>query len=78
MSKLLQKYEEFLEELELTVEPFQKFALQETFTNEECQDMIAVCTAVAILRGQEEISKECIREIEHALKVFKLEEGLNK
>lgn len=78
MSKLLQKYEEFLEELELTVEPFQKLALQETFTNKECQDMLSVSTAVAILLSQEEISKECIREIEHGLKVFKLEEELNK
>lgn len=78
MSKLLQKYEEFLEELELTVEPFQKLALQETFTNEECQDMIAVCTAGSILLSQEEFNKECIREIEHALKVFKLEEELLK
>lgn len=74
MSKLLQKYEEFLEELELTAEPFQKLALKETFTNEECQDMVATCTAVAILRSQEEISKECIREIERGLKCFKLEE----
>lgn len=78
MSKLLKKYEEFLEELELTVESFQKFALQETFTNEECQDMISVCTAVSILRGQEEFNKGCIREIGHSLKVFKLEEGVNK
>ena len=75
MSKLLQKYEEFLEELELTVEPFQKLALQETFTNEECQDMVATCTAESILRSQEEINKECIREIENAVEVFKLEEG---
>lgn len=74
MSKLLQKYEEFLEELELTVEPFQKLALQETFTNKECQDMISVCTAAAVLRSQEEISKECIREIVNGLKCFKLDE----
>ncbi len=78
MSKLLKKYEEFLEELELTVEPFQKFALQETFTNEECQDIISVCTAVSILRGQEEFNKGCIREIENMLKIFKLGEELNK
>lgn len=78
MSKLLQKYEEFLEELELTVEPFQKLALQETFTNKECQDMVSVCTAAAILLSQEEINKECIREIEHGLGIFKLEEGLDK
>lgn len=75
MSKLLQKYEEFLEELELTVEPFQKLALQETFTNKECQDMVSVSTAVAILLSQEEISKECIKEIENGFKRFKLEEG---
>lgn len=78
MSKLLQKYEDFLEELELTLEPFQKLALQETFTNTECQDMVSVSTAAAILLSQEEISKECIREIENGLKNFKLEEGLDK
>lgn len=74
MSKLLQKYEDFLMELELTVEPFQKLALQETFTNKECQDMVSVSTAAAILRSQEEISRECVREIERGLKCFKLEE----
>lgn len=78
MSKLLQKFEEFLEELGLTLEPFQKFALQETFTNDECQGMVAVTTAAAILRSQEDINKECIREIDHGLKVFKLEEGVDK
>lgn len=74
MSKLLQKYEEFLEELELTVEPFQSLGLRESFSTKECQDMVSVPTAAAILRSQEEINKECIREIEHVLKNFKLEE----
>ncbi|QHZ59815.1 hypothetical protein HWD03_gp055 [Alteromonas phage vB_AmeM_PT11-V22] len=71
MSKLSEKYEEFLEELELTLAPFQKLALKETFSNSECQSMVSVCTAAAILRGQEELSKECIREIES----FKMKEG---
>ena len=75
MSKLSQKYEEFLEELELTVEPFQSLALRKSFSNKECQDMVSVSTAVAILLSQEEISKECIREIENGLKRFKLKEG---
>lgn len=75
MSKLLQKYEEFIEELELTVEPFQKLALKETFTNKECQDMVSVSTAAAILRSQEELNKECIREVQAMAERFKLEEG---
>jgi len=75
LSKLLAKYEAFLSELEDSVEPFQKFADQETFTNEECQHMIAVCTAASILRGQEDLTKECVREIERGLKYFNLEEG---
>lgn len=75
MSNLLAKYNEFLRELENSVEPFQKFADQEVFTNEECQQMITVCTSAAILRGQEELAKECVREIERGLKYFILEEG---
>ena len=75
MSKLLEKYNEFLSELEDSVEPFQKFANQETFTNQECQEMVAVCSAAAILRGQEDLAKECVREIERGLKYFNLEEG---
>ena len=75
MSKLLEKYNEFLRELENSVEPFQKFADQETFTNEECQQMIAVCTSAAILRGHEDLAKECVREIERVLEYFNLQEG---
>ena len=40
--------------------------------------MVSVSSAAAILHSQEDINKECIREIENGLKRFKLEEGLGK
>lgn len=79
MSKLLQKYEEFLEELEKTVKGLNTFAQnKETFTKDEWMGATTVSTAYSILTSQGELNRDCIKAITKGADDFKNQEELDQ
>ncbi len=71
MSKLLEKYEDFLKELELTIEPFQKLSERESFSMEECFQCAQATAGTTLLQHQEGLVKDAISCIYEALEYFK-------
>ena len=75
MSKLLEKYEDFLSELDKSLSPLADVVEKENFSQEECHTVANFCTAAITIQKEEEHYKNCIEAIGEALKYFNLEEG---
>jgi hypothetical protein len=70
MIKLLQKYNEFIEELEVATGSLKGVFKQETFTREECEQLVTATAARFSIYGDIEAYEEAIEAIIGAKKYF--------
>jgi hypothetical protein len=70
MSNLLQKHQEFLEELEKLIAPVMDVSKNETFTREECEHLVLAIASDALIKGSSELYEEAISDIITANEYF--------
>lgn len=75
MSKLLEKYNEFLRELDKAVSPLVEVVERENFNQEECHTIANFCAGAITIKRDVEHYKDAIAEVDQAIEFFSLEEG---
>ena len=76
MNKLLQKYNEFIEELDVSTGSLKGVFKKETFTREECEQLVTATAARFSIYGDIEAYEEAIEAIIDAKKYFLNKEGV--